>query len=77
MINGRVKLLFEDQASGRYQVQFLDIGGRVIRTQAVNIDNKWQVQEFALPELNVKGNYLVRVVDTDNKVVFSNKLVVQ
>ena len=77
VINGRVKLLFEDQASGRYQVQFLDIGGRVIRTQSVNIDNKWQVQEFALPELNVKGNYLVRVVDTDNKVVFSNKLVVQ
>ena len=77
VLNGRVKLLFEDQASGRYQVQFLDIAGRVIRTQAVNIDNKWQVQEFAFPELNVKGNYLVRVVDTDNKVVFSNKLVVQ
>ncbi|HZH01712.1 MAG TPA: T9SS type A sorting domain-containing protein [Flavisolibacter sp.] len=77
VLNGHVKLLFEDQASGRYQVQFLDIAGRVIRTQAVNIDNKWQVEEFAFPELNVKGNYLVRVVDTDNKVVFSNKLVVQ
>jgi len=77
VVNGRVRLLFEDQPQGRYQVQFMDIAGRVIKTQPVAIENKWQVQEFSFPELNVKGNYLVRVIDTDEKVVFSSKLVVQ
>jgi hypothetical protein len=74
--NGIVKLLFEDQPTGRYQVQFMDIAGKVFNTQAVSVESKWQVNEFRLSELNAKGNYLVRVVDADNKVIFVNKLIV-
>jgi len=75
--NGMVKLSFANQPAGKYQIQFLDISGKLIRAQEVNIDNKIQVEEFRLPELIAKGNYLIKVFSDLNKVSIVNKLTVQ
>jgi hypothetical protein len=75
--NGVVKLSFEDQAAGKYQVQFLDMSGRLISSREVNIANKLQIEEFRLPELNVSGTYLVKIFSELNKVSMVTKLVVQ
>ncbi len=75
--NGVVRLSFAEQPSGRYQVQLLDISGRLITSKDVTINDESQLEEFRFPELSVKGNYLIRVSSEVNKVNVTNKIVVQ
>jgi hypothetical protein len=76
--NGTVNLLFADYPTGRYQVQFMDVSGKIFTAQTVNISNKNQVQQFRLPQLMGKGNYLVKVVGGEaNTVLGVEQLVVQ
>ncbi|HEY0058780.1 MAG TPA: T9SS type A sorting domain-containing protein [Flavisolibacter sp.] len=75
--NGLMKLSFENQPAGRYQVQLMDISGKVLKTQEVNINNKVQVEEFSLPKLVAAGNYLVKIQNQASKVSVTNKIVVQ
>ncbi len=75
--NGVVNLSFADQPAGRYQVQLLDMSGRLISAKEVNINSDAQIEKFNMPELSVKGNYLLRVSSELNKVNVTNKIVVQ
>ncbi|HEX2629972.1 MAG TPA: T9SS type A sorting domain-containing protein, partial [Chitinophagaceae bacterium] len=75
--NGYFRLAFNDQPAGRYQVQVVDMQGKLIKAQEVNIANKVQVQEFNIPELTAGGSYLVKVTSTENNVSITNKIVVQ
>jgi hypothetical protein len=74
--NGAVKVSFNDLPAGKYQVQLLDLSGKLISAQEVNINNKMQVENFNLPDV-AKGSYLIKVVSEPNKVSVTNKLVVQ
>jgi hypothetical protein len=75
--NGTFKLSFADQPAGKYQVQVIDLAGKLISSREVNINNKIQIEEFRLPELLAGGNYLVKITSELNKVNITNKLVVQ
>jgi len=75
--NGFVRLSFANQPEGKYVVQFMDIAGKLISSHNVAITNKMQVEEFTIPELSAKGNYLVRVLDASRNVSMTEKLVVQ
>jgi hypothetical protein len=75
--NGVVKLSFDNQPMGRYQVQFMDISGKIIGTTEVTISQKAQVHEFRLPKVITAGNYLVKVVSDVNHVSVVNKLVIE
>ena len=74
--NGLVKLSFNDQPAGKYQVQLLDLAGRLVRSQEVNIQNKVQVIDFPLPDV-ARGSYLVKIASEANNISIVNKLVVQ
>ncbi len=71
-----IKLSFADQPTGKYQVQLLDLSGRLIRAQEVNIGSKSQIVNFNLPEVS-KGNYLIKVFNDQNKVSATSQIVVQ
>jgi hypothetical protein len=75
--NGYFRLSFTDQPLGRYQVQVVDMQGKLIKAQEVNISNKLQVQEFNMPELSAGGSYLVKVTNAENNISVTNKIVVQ
>lgn len=75
--NGYVMLAFSEQPAGKYQVQLLDISGKLLSSKEVNINSESQIEEFRFPELNVKGNYLIRVTNEANRVNKTNKIVVQ
>jgi Secretion system C-terminal sorting domain len=75
--NGVVRLSFSEQPAGRYQVQLLDLSGRLITAKEVNVSSEAQIEEFRFPELSVKGNYLLRVTSDINKVNVTNKILVQ
>jgi hypothetical protein len=76
--NGTVNLLFADYPNGKYQVQFMDVSGKIFTSQIVNVNNKNQVQGFKLPQLMGKGNYLVKIVGGEaNAVMGVEQIVVQ
>ena len=73
---GFFNLSFSDQKPGRYQIQLLDIAGKIISTQQANITSKVQVEEFRLPKQVAAGNYLVKVMNEDGSYSNTNKLIV-
>lgn len=76
-MGGVMRLSFKDQEQGMYTVQFMDITGKLISARQVNISSRQQVEEYALPELTARGNYLLKVVAASKQVVSVNKVVVQ
>jgi len=74
---GTVKLSFNDQPAGRYNIQFLDVTGKTLSQQQVTINAKTQVVDYTLPRLIASGNYLIKVTNEANEVSAVNKLVVQ
>jgi hypothetical protein len=75
--NKVVKISFADQPAGKYEVQLIDIAGRLIKSQEVTIGSNMQIQEFRLPQAITRGSYLLKVSGVANKVSVTNKLVVQ
>lgn len=75
--NGFFKISFADQAPGRYNVQLLDVAGKVISTRPYTLANKVQVEEFTLPQQLAAGNYLVRVVSEKSSTPVVQQVVVQ
>lgn len=75
--NGIVNLSFANQPSGRYQVQLLDMSGRLISSREVNIGSDAQIETFKFPELSVSGSYLLKVSSEVNKINVTSKIVVQ
>ncbi len=71
-----LRLSFADQPEGKYQVQLLDLSGRVIRTQEFKINSKSQLGEFAVPQI-AKGSYLLRVTNTSKNISVSSTIMVQ
>lgn len=76
-LGGAMKVSFADQQSGNYNMQLLDMSGKLMGSKQVTIKNKMQVEEYALPELVAKGNYLLKIVNDQNKVISINKIIVQ
>lgn len=74
---GRVNLSFKEQPAGKYQVQLLDMSGRLISSKEVNINSESQVESFRFPELAARGNYLLKITSEANKVNVTNKILVQ
>jgi hypothetical protein len=74
---GVTKVSFKNYPNGKYQVQVMDISGKLLSTQPVTINNKLQVEELRLPQYIAKGSYLVKVVNEENKAVGVNPIIVQ
>ena len=67
--DGLVKLAFNNQPAGKYNVQVLDMSGKMMMSQDIVINSKSQVQEIKLPASISKGNYLVKVTGADGNIV--------
>ena len=75
--NSRVKISFDNIPSGKYQVQVLDLAGKLVSNQQVNVQSKGQVTELRLPRSLTAGTYLVKVSNEANQVSTSAKIIVQ
>lgn len=62
--------------AGRYNIQLVDLSGRLVAQKIVNIGYEGQVAEMTLPAKVSKGLYLVKVVDNAQKTVYADKLMV-
>ncbi|HEY0750731.1 MAG TPA: T9SS type A sorting domain-containing protein, partial [Chitinophagaceae bacterium] len=75
--NGYVRISFEDQPAGKYQIQFMDISGKMISTQDVTVNGKLQVETFSHPRLMSRGNYMLKVVNQSTQEAITSKILVQ
>ena len=75
--NNVVNLFFTDYASGRYEIQLIDLTGKILQAQIITINSKTQIQELKLSSVIAKGNYLVKIVNGAGKIVSAEKLIVQ
>lgn len=62
--------------AGRYNVQLVDLSGKLIAQKIVSIGYEGQVAEITLPAKAAKGLYLVKVLDNTKKTVYADKLMV-
>jgi len=72
-----VKISFDSQPQGRYQVQLFDLAGKMISTQEVNVQNRLQVAELKLPTALSGGTYFVKIFNEANRINSISKLIVQ
>jgi hypothetical protein len=68
---------FNTLEEGTYTVQVTDMTGRQVQQQVLNVSGDNFVQTISLAKGNAKGIYLVKVLDSSSKSVFSTKLIVQ
>ncbi|MCU7552603.1 T9SS type A sorting domain-containing protein [Chitinophagaceae bacterium LB-8] len=70
-------LAFTNLNAGVYTVQLVDISGRQVMQQKLNLGFRGQIQNFNLPSGRAKGMYFVKVLNQDKKSVFEKKIIVQ
>lgn len=75
--DGTFRVYFDNQRQGRYEVQLVDLAGRVVSSQPVTIGAKAQVEEMVVNTNLARGMYLVKVVDGRRKALFADKILIQ
>jgi hypothetical protein len=66
-----------NRPKGKYTILITDVLGRQAFQSVVNVQGLGQVESLQLPPATKQGVYLVKVVDGENKSIFSKKIVVQ
>jgi hypothetical protein len=75
--DGYFKMTFNNVDKGNYQVELVDIVGRVISRKSVTIATEGQVEQIDVRSIKTKGVYMVRLVSQDMNTVFTDKLMIQ
>lgn len=74
---GYFKMTFNNVEKGTYEVQLVDIVGRVVSKKSINISVEGQVEQIDVKAVQAKGMFMVRLVDQSQKIVYTNKVMVQ
>ncbi len=70
-------VLLDGQKEGRYTILLTDIAGRTVQSKSVNIIKGAQVETINISNRPSKGMYMVKVVNEQNQVVLTEKIVLQ
>ena len=68
---------FNGQKAGKYTIIFSDLAGRPLFSKSVSINGKSQIENVRLTSKIAKGTYLVKVVDENKQLAFSERVVLQ
>jgi hypothetical protein len=74
-----LNLSFNDFPRGRYQVQLMDLSGKLMLAENLNVGNNMQLHLLQLPKTLSQGTYFVKIVGDANKdkVLVTEQVVVQ
>ncbi len=75
--NNQFAVQFNELPAGTYTIQVTDAMGRQLIQQIVALGGSKQVQTIKLNPSAARGFYLVKVIDQNNKSVYSTKILVQ
>ncbi len=75
--NGQFKITFENNPLGAYKIALTDLQGRLISNRVVYVKGAGQIENFQLQKKQSSGMYMIKVTDSGNKLIFSDKLFVE
>lgn len=73
----RLNVNFESVTNGIHHVQLLDLSGKILLTQVVNISGIKQIRELKISAALSKGVYLVNVLNEKAQIIYSEKIILQ
>ena len=73
---GMFRVSFDSEVLGRYEIQLVDLAGRILLQKRVSVGNKGQVIEIELNKPLAKGTYLVKVLSQNKKSVHTDKIII-
>ena len=74
--NNQFNVLFEGKKAGRYTVQLTDISGRAILSKTITIAGGNQVEPIRFTQKMPRGMFLIKVLDENKRLAFSDKVVI-
>jgi hypothetical protein len=75
--DNRFQLSFEAVSAGVHTIQVLELSGKVLFNRVVNISGPGQFETVELSPTLARGLYMVKVVNSESKTVYTNKVMVQ
>jgi len=75
--NGTFTLKFNIKQPGEYNVQFIDVAGRIVGGRQVMIASAGQTETFMGSQLPGHGAYFIRVAGRQDGKIYNTKLLVQ
>jgi hypothetical protein len=70
------RITFENKESGNYNVQLIDVAGRMVSGRSVAVFTGLQTSEVRLDRSVAKGMYMVKVLNGASREVYMKKIVV-
>lgn len=74
---GIFRVSFDNDEPGRYEIQLVDLTGRIILQKPVSVGNRGQVVEVELNRPVATGTYLVKVLGANKKSVYADKIIIE
>ena len=69
------KVSFDNKEAGEYNIQLVDISGRIVSDKAVSVYRGPQVSEVRLNNNLTRGIYMVKVLNHENREVYTRKII--
>jgi len=70
------KIQFANTQAGNYTVNVINFTGQIITSKTENLSGKNNIVSVKLPALTGEGIYIVKITYSNNKTVFSDKIIV-
>ncbi len=76
VVNKTFAIQFDKLPAGKYSIEINDVNGKRVITKTIAI-NGLQNERLQLPKASSAGLYFIKVLNTNGKTVFNDKVVVQ
>jgi hypothetical protein len=76
VFNNQFNVSFDKLDAGKYTIVFADLSGRQLLSKIINVVNGSQVEKIQMNRKLLPGTYMVKVLDQNRRLAFSEKLVV-
>jgi hypothetical protein len=77
VVNSVARISLANYPEGRYELQLVDLSGKLLSKQTLQVNSKSSVAEFRMPAQLAKGTYLVQLVNSAKAVTNAEKILVQ
>jgi hypothetical protein len=71
------RINFEDKASGIYNVQLVDASGKLVSDRSLAVYTGAQVSEVRTDPSLTKGIYFVKILNQENREIFTKKIILE
>ncbi|MBL7697673.1 MAG: T9SS type A sorting domain-containing protein [Chitinophagaceae bacterium] len=69
------KVSFDNKEAGEYNIQLVDISGRIVTDKSVSVYRGAQVSEVRLKDNLTRGVYMVKVLNHQNREIYTRKII--